>query len=532
VDPATGEGVCEYKTDVACRTNYDCNDARLNTCCADHLEEQLFPVETLGKHYIGTKSFDRGLEDDYWRILAVEDGTKIETVPPQVPIPELNAGQWFEFGSREHFEILSDKPVMVGQFLASEQAPDPNLRDFEEPGDAGTGDPSFILAVPVEQFRPDFVFLVPDKYAYNYVSLIAPVTATIDFDNGPVPATFEPVGAGDVWQIARFPVGAACPLHSLRRTALDHRLRVRSVRLVRIPGWPEPRRHSGARAVKLLERPCAHRPGRSVPMRAIALLALLSALTLGCEGEPPTEDDRARCTGQVDENGDGRPDCADVGLLDPDDGVPLDPDDGVPLDAGPASDGSPPPPLADARVGTDDANVIVVPDAGEILQAFAINSVVPNRGIVAGGTPVRIIGTGFKNDVVFLFANRVRVPRSRRRESESRDVHDAACGPGRSRSTSSVSSPRVTRLPAPARWSRSQLTGRFHLFRHPSPSRRSRPNRIPLRGGVQLTIRGTGTRRGHGVHVGATEADVPSTSRRTSCGSLRPSARRGSRTSA
>ncbi len=208
VDPATGEGVCEYKTDVTCRTNYDCNDARLNTCCADHLEEQLFPVETLGKHYIGTKSFDRGLEDDYWRILAVEDGTKIETVPPQVPIPELNAGQWFEFGSREHFEILSDKPVMVGQFLASEQAPDPNLRDFEEPGDAGTGDPSFILAVPVEQFRPDFVFLVPDKYAYNYVSLIAPVTAAIDFDNGPVPGTFEPVGAGDVWQIARFPVGA------------------------------------------------------------------------------------------------------------------------------------------------------------------------------------------------------------------------------------------------------------------------------------------------------------------------------------
>lgn len=208
VDAVSGEGVCEYKPEVTCRTNYDCNDARLNTCCADHLEEQLFPAETLGKHYIATKSFDRGLEDDYWRILAVEDGTKIETVPPQVPIPELNAGQWFEFGSREHFEILSDKPVMVGQFLASEQAPDPNLRDFSEPGDAGTGDPSFILAVPVEQFRGDFVFLVPDKYAYNYVSLIAPVTATVDFDNGPVPATWEPVASGETWQVARFPVGA------------------------------------------------------------------------------------------------------------------------------------------------------------------------------------------------------------------------------------------------------------------------------------------------------------------------------------
>lgn len=207
VNPDTGEGVCEYKREVTCRTNYDCNEARLNTCCADHLEEQLFPVETLGKHYIASKSFDRGLEEDYWRILAVEDGTKIETVPPQTPVPELNAGQWFEFGSREHFEILSDKPVMVGQFLASEQAPDPNLRDFMEPGDAGTGDPSFILAVPVEQFRSDFVFLAPDKYAYDYVTIIAPVGAVVDFDNAEIPGDWETVGSGEAWQIARFPIG-------------------------------------------------------------------------------------------------------------------------------------------------------------------------------------------------------------------------------------------------------------------------------------------------------------------------------------
>ena len=207
IDPVTRIGVCEYKRDEPCTDNYDCNDARLNTCCADHLEEQLFPVETLGTRYIATKSFDRGNEDDYWRILAVEDDTKVETVPPQAVLPTLNAGEWFEFGSREHFEILSDKPVLVGQFLASEQAPDPNLRDFEEPGDAGTGDPSMILAVPVEQFRNDFVFLCPDKYAYDYVSIIAPVAADVSFDNDVIPVDWEPVGDGAEWQIARFPVG-------------------------------------------------------------------------------------------------------------------------------------------------------------------------------------------------------------------------------------------------------------------------------------------------------------------------------------
>ena len=207
VDAATGSGVCEYKQDVPCQTNYDCNDARLNTCCADHLEEQLFPIEALGRHYIATKSFDRGQEDDYWRILATQDDTKIETIPPQAPVPTLNAGQWYEFGSREHFEIVADKPIMVGQFLASEQAPDPNLRAEVEPGDAGTGDPSFIMSVPVEQFRKDFVFLAPDKYAYDYVSIIAPVTASVDFDNGPIPTNWEPVGDGSTWVIARFPIG-------------------------------------------------------------------------------------------------------------------------------------------------------------------------------------------------------------------------------------------------------------------------------------------------------------------------------------
>ena len=73
-----------------------------------------------------------GLENDHWRILAAEDDTKVETVPPQTPVPVLNAGEWFEFASREHFEIVADKPILVGQFLASEQAPEPNLRNIIE----------------------------------------------------------------------------------------------------------------------------------------------------------------------------------------------------------------------------------------------------------------------------------------------------------------------------------------------------------------------------------------------------------------
>lgn len=202
VDDVTQRGVCEYDRRVTCRDNYDCNDARLNTCCADHLEQQLFPINTWGRHYIGGKSYDRGLEDDYWRVVAAEDDTKVSTEPSQGEIPTLNRGEWFEFPSREHFEIISDKPIMVGQFLASEQAPEPNLRDSYEEGDAGIGDPAFILAVPVEQFRQSFVFLAPDKYARDYVTIIAPTSAVVFFDDLPV-ERWEPVGDGASWHVAR-----------------------------------------------------------------------------------------------------------------------------------------------------------------------------------------------------------------------------------------------------------------------------------------------------------------------------------------
>ena len=45
--------------------------------CADHLEQQLFPVSTWGKNYVASKSKTRGIERDYWRFVASENGTSI-----------------------------------------------------------------------------------------------------------------------------------------------------------------------------------------------------------------------------------------------------------------------------------------------------------------------------------------------------------------------------------------------------------------------------------------------------------------------
>jgi hypothetical protein len=196
-------GKCEWNPKTPCNNNEDCS--QYITCCADHLEMQMFPVKTWDSHYVAVKLWPRGQELDAWRIVAAKDGTKVALNPPQVDgngksinIPVLNAGEWFEFSPRRkesivatgayqknanpaagdcNFEILATDgsgkpaPIMVGHYMASQDAPEPSA----QPYDAGTGDPAFLLAIPVAQWRQDFVFLVPDKYALNYVSIAAPI---------------------------------------------------------------------------------------------------------------------------------------------------------------------------------------------------------------------------------------------------------------------------------------------------------------------------------------------------------------------
>ncbi|TNF31653.1 MAG: hypothetical protein EP329_11990 [Deltaproteobacteria bacterium] len=202
IDEVTGEGVCEWDMQTSCRSLLDCVNAGFNTCCADHLEQQLYPVKTWGSSYVATKSWDRGLEKDIWRIMAAEDNTKIVLVPPQsgVSIPVLDRGEWFEFESAGNFEIhaQNDKPILVGQFLAAQDAPDPNVGGIADAGDAGTGDPAFMLSIPIEQYREDYVILVPAEYAENYFNISVPAGAMVEVDGEQIlDGFFTVIGTGE-----------------------------------------------------------------------------------------------------------------------------------------------------------------------------------------------------------------------------------------------------------------------------------------------------------------------------------------------
>lgn len=175
-------GHCVWDGKTKCASNDDCGS--FVVCCADHLEMQMFPVPVWDAHYVAVKLYPRGKERDAWRIMAATDGTIVNLVPAPkdakgkgISVPVLNKGEWFEFETVDNFEIFArhdDKtpaPVLVGHFMASQDAPDPGA----QPDDAGTGDPAFLLAIPSAQWRTEYVFLTPDKYRFNYVSVAAPI---------------------------------------------------------------------------------------------------------------------------------------------------------------------------------------------------------------------------------------------------------------------------------------------------------------------------------------------------------------------
>ena len=158
---------CDEVSDSSCSPHAACATASLITCCADHLEQQMYPLSAWGRHYLAVRSFPRGQERDVWRIMAGEDGTEVTLSPPVALVPPLDRGQWFEFESNDDFEISSESPLLVGQFLAAEHAPGPGVQT----GDAGIGDPAFVLIAPTAQLRESYVFLAPDKYELDYVSI-------------------------------------------------------------------------------------------------------------------------------------------------------------------------------------------------------------------------------------------------------------------------------------------------------------------------------------------------------------------------
>ncbi len=203
---------------VAVFSAHDCANIPVNVVACDHLEEQLFGIQTWGKTYVAARMPVRdqqAMESTFWQIMASEDNTTVafEANPVVTGLPAvsqiLSKGQVLELfvsGNSQHpgdFIVKGDKPILVASYLTGRGAvPNVNQND--------AGDPAMAQAVPVEQFLDNYVVLVPGSWVKDYLIITRSVGATVQIDGNPIPATsFKPVDDGMnpvVYEVARVTV--------------------------------------------------------------------------------------------------------------------------------------------------------------------------------------------------------------------------------------------------------------------------------------------------------------------------------------
>ena len=105
-------------------------------------------------------------------------GAEITTTlpPPDNHFTLAGVGSFREVRAFQDFTAEASGPVLVAQIMASQQACGIMQRGM--PG----GDPSLMMVPPLEQARKDYVFLTPDKYAFDFVTIVAPTAASVLMD--------------------------------------------------------------------------------------------------------------------------------------------------------------------------------------------------------------------------------------------------------------------------------------------------------------------------------------------------------------
>ena len=168
---------------------HKCTQVPVGTQACDRLEEAMPPIETLAKKYIVTPPLiptgGNVPKAQMIRVIATEDATALMYDPavPGAPAMLAKAGDWAEIAkSVLDFEIVSDKKILVSQYMQGQQA------------GGNSGDPAMALAVATEQYRLKYLIHAPLSYESNYVNITAPMGAAITLDGAAV-GGFVAIGA-------------------------------------------------------------------------------------------------------------------------------------------------------------------------------------------------------------------------------------------------------------------------------------------------------------------------------------------------
>ncbi len=181
---------------VAVFGGHECALVPVGVGTADHLVEQLPPVNEWGRHFVTMPLATRAIGDTF-RFLAATNGTRV-VINGKI-VASLDRGQYLERIIDGPAEILANKPILMAQYA--------NGCTFDN--DSGHGDPFMMLIPPFEQFGGDYILSTaqiishqqdpPFEVYTDYLNLTvgANGAGTIILDDVPIPAAdFQLIGNG------------------------------------------------------------------------------------------------------------------------------------------------------------------------------------------------------------------------------------------------------------------------------------------------------------------------------------------------
>ena len=189
---------------VALFSAHECSFYPSILSACDHLEEQLFPLDTWGSEFLLIPPRERGdnvlTERIYWKIIAQSSGARLQLSAPFADIGGAGPGSpgvpdcgqlldsdgativlgtqgYCEFSTKEPVGLSADQGIMVMGILSGQSSVNP-LGGFGE----RLGDPSIFLVPPARQARRDYAFLTPSTYYTDFATLTFADGTTITLD--------------------------------------------------------------------------------------------------------------------------------------------------------------------------------------------------------------------------------------------------------------------------------------------------------------------------------------------------------------
>ena len=183
---------------VAVFAGHACTFMPFDEWACDHLEEMMFPAETWGTRAVMSAPAwpDRPTPvpaPTLIRVLSQANDNTVTFTPEVNPQVTLDQGEFVEFLASEDFIVEGELPLFVTQALLGENA-------------LGTssGDPALGSGIPLNQWRSEYDFLVPDTYTENWVNATAPAGTEVFLD-GLVVDTWEAI-PDTIYEVARIEI--------------------------------------------------------------------------------------------------------------------------------------------------------------------------------------------------------------------------------------------------------------------------------------------------------------------------------------